>query len=103
MTPLCEVMMRRRAKRASLVGGVLEEFGFRVELNEDNVFSRLDGGDEEFMKSHLVLLGYLIMDSRQLDMVMANDASVAQFRSKMLKEIESILEKRSSSAATGTG
>lgn len=86
--------LHRRVRRAALVGGILEEFGFRVEIKEDSVIARLDGGDEEFMKSRLVMLGYLIMHTRQIDMVMASDGQFQQFRAKMTRDITTILSQR---------
>ena len=48
------------------------------------------------MKSRLVVLGYLIMHTRQLDMVMADYASVLSYRKKLTDQIVLILgEERS--------
>ncbi|NLI82833.1 MAG: pyruvate, water dikinase [Deltaproteobacteria bacterium] len=82
----------RRVRRAHLVANILEEFGFRAEVKEDAAFARLEGFEEGVMKEHLKLLGYLLMHTRQLDMVMSNDASFAQHRSKIFKDICSITD-----------
>jgi pyruvate,water dikinase len=82
----------RRVKRAIFVGGLLEVFGFRTEVKEDAVFARLEGYDEEFMMQRLRVLGYLLMHTRQLDMIMANDASLQQIREKMCKDLETIVK-----------
>lgn len=92
--------LHRRVRRAALVGGILQEFGFRVEIKEDNLLARLDGGDEEFMKTRMVTLGYLIMHTRQIDMVMANDGAYHQFRAKMMEDIGRILESRNAPEQT---
>lgn len=87
---------QRRATRAALVTEILEEFDFRVQLNDDGVLARLEGRHEDFMKSRLVVLGYLIMHTRQLDMVMADHASVLSYRKKLTDQIVLILgEERS--------
>jgi pyruvate,water dikinase len=81
----------RRVKRAMLVASVLEEFDFRVEVTEDNASARFEGGDERLMKDKLAVLGYLIMHTRQLDMVMANDAAIAGYRAKFIEDIRSLV------------
>jgi pyruvate,water dikinase len=82
----------RRARRASFVAAVLEEFGFRVSLKGDASFARIEGRDEEFMKSRLRILGYLIMHTRQLDMVMSNDAEVLRYRQKFREDIQNLIK-----------
>ncbi len=82
----------RRVKRASLVAGVLEEFGFHVEVKEDGVSARFEGHPEDLVKSRLVILGYLIMHTRQLDMVMADQASVSTYRTRLTDQIKEILQ-----------
>ncbi|MFZ5865861.1 MAG: PEP/pyruvate-binding domain-containing protein [Thermodesulfobacteriota bacterium] len=82
----------RRVKRAMLIGQILEEHGFDVEVKQDSLFARLVGRDETYMKDRLKILGYLIMHTRQLDMVMSKDASVAEYRNKFGKDIAQILE-----------
>jgi pyruvate,water dikinase len=81
----------RRLRRAQFVASLLEEYGFRVEVKDDGVFARMEGFDEEFMKTRLRVLGYLLMHTRQLDMIMANDSAYHHHRSKMMQDIDSIL------------
>jgi len=95
--------LRRRVLRAALVGGILDEHGFRVEIKGDSVLARLDGGDREFMESRLVVLGYLIMHTRQVDMVMANDGALHQFRTKMMEDISGILVRRGAADTSSNG
>lgn len=78
----------RRVARAAFVADILQSHGFRVELKEDAVFARLDGGDQDFMCLRLRLLGYLIIHTRQLDMVMTNPAAFQRQRGKILKDLE---------------
>jgi pyruvate,water dikinase len=82
---------QRRLRRAQFVASLLEEYGFRVEVKDDGVFARMEGFDEEFMKTRLRMLGYLLMHTRQLDMIMANDAAYHHHRSKMMQDIDGIL------------
>jgi pyruvate,water dikinase len=89
----------RRVLRARFVGDILEEFEFRSEIESDGVTARLEGYDQEMMKEKLKILGYLLIHTRQLDMIMSNDASCLQFKSKMLEDISSVILSKSSSAA----
>lgn len=82
---------QRRLRRASFVGSILEEFGFRAEIKEDGVFSRLEGYDQEYMKEKLKIVGYLIMHTRQLDMIMSNDASYHHHRAKLMNDIQTVV------------
>ncbi len=88
----------RRVKRTVLVGRILEEFGFRIQLKEDNLAARLEVGDAEFMKDRLRILGYLIIHTRQLDMVMSDPVSVETYRTKFRDEINSVLSLRGKEA-----
>jgi pyruvate,water dikinase len=91
----------RRVRRAYFVGNLLEECGFRAEIKKDGVFARVEGQPEEYMKERLKILGYLIIHTRQLDMVMANQASVNHYREKLLDDIRQMLEDPDGSDAAG--
>jgi pyruvate, water dikinase len=77
----------RRVRRARFVGEILDEFEFRSEVREDGVIARIEGYDEELMKEKLKVLGYLLIHTRQLDMVMSNDASYRQHKTKLTRDI----------------
>ena len=77
----------RRRRRAQFVGEILEKIDFRVEINEDSAFARAEGFDQEIMEEKLRVLGYLIIHTRQLDMVMSNDASITKYRQKIFDDI----------------
>ena len=48
----------RRVRRVVFVKELLEEYGFRASVREDNLLSRIEDRDEEFMKSRLRVLGF---------------------------------------------
>ena len=82
----------RRVRRAFFVGDILETYGFRAEVKEDAAFARIEGHEQEFMKERLVVLGYLIIHTRQLDMIMSSNAAVNNHKAKLLNDIASIFE-----------
>ena len=88
----------RRVRRAQFVGSILEEFEFHCQIKDDGLTARLEGYDQEVMEEKLRILGYLIIHTRQLDMVMSNDASCQQFRSKLLGDISTVILSKSPGA-----
>lgn len=86
----------RRVRRAQFVGRILDEFEFHVQILEDGVAARVEGFEEEVMKEKLRILGYLLIHTRQLDMVMYNDAACDQLEHKLKSDISSVILARSS-------
>jgi len=81
----------RRLRRVLLLKEVLDEYGFHTEVQQDKMTARLEGQEMRFMQSRLKILGYLSIHARQLDMVMARQASVDHYRAKFHRDIQSIL------------
>jgi pyruvate,water dikinase len=81
----------RRYRRVVFVKEVLEEYGFRASVREDNLLSRLEDRDEEFMISRLKILGFMTIHTRQLDMVMANPASYQRYQEKIHQDMRELL------------
>lgn len=82
----------RRIKRVVFIEDILEDYEFRVDITEDNLIARLEGHEEEDMKTRLKILGYLTIHTRQLDMIMAKDSRVSYYREKIHKEIQVLTE-----------
>ncbi len=89
---------KRRNLRADLVGDLLEERGFRCEVKQDALFARLEGLERGLMKTELSVVGYLIMHTRQLDMVMNDSQAVSTRKNTMLQHIQTITAPDSASA-----
>ncbi len=81
----------RRIKRVLFVKEILEEYDFRVTVREDNLMARLENRDMNEMKNRLKIIGYLTIHTRQLDMIMANDASVDYYKNKTSKDLMQLL------------
>ncbi len=80
----------RRRRRAEFVAEILERRGFTVEVTEDASFARVSGGPEEEMLLALRVIGYMLMHTRQLDMIMHNEPLVLQYRDKILTDLETV-------------
>ena len=73
----------RRVLRARMVGELLEAYGFRAEVREDALFATAEGyaAPETLMRA--TLLGYLLIHTRQVDMIMQHEAQAAALRRKL--------------------
>jgi pyruvate,water dikinase len=81
----------RRLGRIQFIAEILEAVGFRVEIREDHLLSRLEGQGETDMLKRVEILGYLSLHTRQLDMIMAKPTYVDYYRSKYRRDIERLL------------
>jgi len=81
----------RRIQRVYFIRDILFEYGFRVDVREDNLMARVEGGNAAFMTDRLKILGYLSLHTRQLDMIMANPALVRHYRSKITTDIDQVI------------
>jgi pyruvate,water dikinase len=85
---------KRRALRVLLVSSILERRGFRTETLGDSLRARTEGYDQDETCERLRVVGYLVVHTRQVDMIMANDAAVAECRARLDREIDSLVGRR---------
>ncbi|MEW6076608.1 MAG: PEP/pyruvate-binding domain-containing protein [Thermodesulfobacteriota bacterium] len=78
---------QRRIRRIRFIADILTDHGFRVETNRDNLVARVEGFEIAFMLERLKILGYLVLHTRQLDMIMSNEAAIAYYREKINADI----------------
>ena len=79
--------LQRRIKRVHFVAELLAQFDFTTEITGDTLTARLENGTEEVFLSSLRVLGYLVMHTRQLDMIMDDDHALAVRRFQMLEDM----------------
>jgi pyruvate,water dikinase len=81
----------RRRRRAEFVAEILEIRGFTVEVSEDASFARVSVGPEEEMLTALKVIGYMLMHTRQLDMIMHNESMVQSYKQKILDDLVTVV------------
>jgi pyruvate, water dikinase len=82
--------LRRRVFRARFLSELLDHYGFRTEIRGDALFARMERYEQPFLEKRLRILGYLIIHTRQLDMIMANRASINHQRRKITADLRAI-------------
>jgi pyruvate,water dikinase len=82
---------KRKVRRAEFIGEILEHYDFQIRIREDAMFARMDNYEQRFLETRLIILGYLLMHTRQLDMIMSNDNVIARYREKITRDIEKVL------------
>lgn len=82
--------LERRTARVRMLAEILEENGFVVRLTDDTAAARLGGLDPEATLARLRIIGYLLMHTRQIDMIMGDPARVRRYKDKMRKDISTL-------------
>jgi pyruvate, water dikinase len=87
----------RRTRRVQFVGEILEEYGFNSEIQSDHLAARLEGVNADIAIARLKMIGYLILHTRQLDMIMSKPAMVKRYREKFRQDIDQIMNTQTGS------
>jgi len=77
----------RKAGRARLIGALLEELGFATNVTEDVVTARRTNLHQDDVEDGVRVVGYLLMHTRQIDMIMNDPSAVERYRTKMQTDI----------------
>ena len=83
---------QRKEQRTRLIKTILERFHFWVQIKGDMISARLERREKGYLVERLKVLGYLILHTRQLDMVLADSGRVNWYLDKMLKELSGFIE-----------
>lgn len=83
----------RRLLRVQLLGDILGQYGFRTEQKLDALSARIEKKPAKELIQSLRILGYLVIHTRQIDMVMEDGDAVERYRSKLVSDIESVILK----------
>ena len=75
-------------KRVNFIKEILEDYDFTVTVREDNLSARMEDRGTQVLKTRLMILGYLSLHTRQIDMIMSNPARVAFYREKICRDID---------------
>ena len=82
--------LARRVRRVEFVGSILQEFGFSVSIRNDSLRARAENVSLPRALRIARVAGYLVIHTRQLDMIMADTAQTQQRREHMLQECRTL-------------
>ncbi|MBU0484494.1 MAG: pyruvate, water dikinase [Proteobacteria bacterium] len=81
----------RRLQRVFLLKDILQQFDFRVEQKGDALTARIEKKTASYLMAHLTIIGYLLIHTRQIDMVMDDQEMIQHYRKKILADLNEIL------------
>lgn len=90
----------RRILRAELVADILEEHGFRTELRQDALLARAEGLPCPELEEKLRILGFVMVHTKQLDMVMKNRQMAMAYEQRLRRELETMIKTTGAHPAT---
>lgn len=85
--------MQRRCIRVDLLTELLEEQGFRAEARQDALFAVAEGQDREKTLQKTALLGYVLLHSRQTDILMGDKGRVEALRRQWQADMTALTER----------
>lgn len=91
----------RRILRVNFVAELLRDFGFHADISGDTMTARIEGGTEELLLPKMRVVGYLVMHTRQLDMIMNDTVALGERRLRMLAHMAALERGEDPSASGG--
>ena len=82
----------RRALRVRFMADILQEHGFAASAQRDALFAHVEDAPQKDILAKTRILGYLLIHTRQVDMVMRNAAMVANLNKKLRDDIHKLLK-----------
>jgi len=93
---------RRRRRRVQILGDLLRGIDFRVEIKGDSLSARIEKRPVPYLKERLVVLGYLLIHTRQVDMVMDEEGYIGRYLERIQADIARIRQDLTKENAVGT-
>jgi pyruvate,water dikinase len=81
----------RKMLRVNLIRDILAAYDFRVEQKADTLSARIEKKPAEYLLDRLKVIGYLLIHTRQIDMVMGDSGMVEHYRRKIMTELNEIV------------
>ena len=83
----------RRRLRAAMIASLIEEHGFHADVKNDALFAAVEGFDAAITLRKIRLLGYLLIHTRQVDMIMRETARAKALEHKLRADMAVLAEK----------
>lgn len=84
----------RRIARIKFIENILKQYGFRTQITGDTLIARIEAYNKETMIQKLKILGYIIIHTRQLDMIMGNGNLFLKYKEKILSDLNRLVSKK---------
>ena len=84
---------QRRRLRARMVADLLEAHGFRADVKDDSLFAVAENFPAADILQKTRMLGYLLIHTRQVDMIMLEQERAAALREKLGGDMGSLLDR----------
>ena len=84
---------QRRRLRARMVADLLEAHGFRADVKDDSLFAVAENFPAADILQKTRMLGYLLIHTRQVDMIMLEQERAAALREKLGGDMASLLDR----------
>lgn len=84
---------QRRRLRARMVADLLEQQGFRADVKDDSLFAVAENFPAADILQKTRMLGYLLIHTRQVDMIMLEQDRAAALKNKLGSDMVSLLDR----------